>query len=126
MAEGARMGVEPQFSGWEIGSPPRASFLIPPLGPGCACGSRGRTEEGGGSRGSGGAVPLADSRPCPPRRGQACKDPRGVDTSLAGDEAEALFRSLPINLVNVKKLSHQIFQYMYGVLNEVYLQIFFA
>ena len=32
MAEGARMGVEPQFSGWEIGSPPRASFLIPPPG----------------------------------------------------------------------------------------------
>ena len=36
----------------------------------------------------------------------------------------ALFSSHPINLVNTKKPSHQIFRHTHGVLNEVYLQNF--
>jgi len=76
------MGVEPQFSGWEIGSPPRASFLIPPPG----AWVRVRQQRGEGEEeeavAAAGGVPLVDSRPCPPRRGQACKDPRGVNATL--------------------------------------------
>ena len=47
------------------------------------------------------------------------------DASFGGreehSETVALFRSNP-----VKKTSHRMFRHMYGVLNEIYLQIFFA
>ena len=37
---------------------------------------------------------------------------------------KALFISLPVNSVNIKKTSHQMLGHMYGVLNEIYLQNF--
>ena len=44
-----------------------------------------------------------------------------VDSSLPSPMIKA-----PINPVNAKNLSHRIFRHTYGVLNEVYLQNFFA
>ena len=37
---------------------------------------------------------------------------------------KALFRFLPVNPINIKKISYRILGHMYGVLNEVYLQNF--
>lgn len=72
--------MNPSFQAGKSDRPlPRASFLIPPLGPGCACGSR-RRKPWQRRRSPGGFA--ASSRPCPLRRGQPCKDPRGVNTSL--------------------------------------------
>jgi hypothetical protein len=75
MAEGARMGVEPQFSGWEIGSPPRATFLNPPdLGARAAQRRGGRPEPAAFPRWVGLAASRAGAR-LP--GGQPRKDPRG-------------------------------------------------
>ena len=50
----------------------------------------------------------------------------GRDVTRAGCKKKALFRSLHVNPVNTKNISHRMFWHMHGVLNEVYLQIFFA
>ena len=42
----------------------------------------------------------------------------------AGEKSTHSGSSHPINSVNAKNLSHRMFRYMHGVLNEVYLQNF--
>ena len=54
----------------------------------------------------------------------SCQFMNEDDFVFVSDFALGLFSSHPINPVNTKKMSHRIFRYMHGVLNEVYLQNF--